>query len=77
MNTQDILNLALAIAVIIVTSCIVYTTYYFVQTLKSIKVLTDNFDQITEGIKGGLKFKALAAVPALFIGILARLLKRR
>ena len=77
MNSQDILNLILVITIIIVASCIVYATYYFVQALKSIKILADNFEQITEGIKGGLKFRALATIPALFIGILSKLLKRR
>ncbi len=77
MNTQDTLNIFLIIALFVITSCIVYATYYFVQTLKSFESLTANLDETAQNIKGKLKMKFLVAIPALLVALAAKVIKKR
>jgi len=76
-STQDTLNIFLLIALLIITGCIVYTTYYFVQALKSIANLTDNLEDATESIKNRLQMKALKAIPGLLVSLIAQVIKKR
>lgn len=76
-SSQSILNIILAVGFIVITVCVVYVTYYLVQALKSITNLSDSLDETTQDIKGKLQMKALAAVPALLIALVSKVLKKR
>lgn len=77
MNTTDTLNILLIIALFIITACIVYATYYFGQALKSITALSDDLDEIAQGIKDKVRLKALAAIPALLVALVGRIIKKK
>ncbi len=77
MGTQDTLNIFLIIGLFIIVSCFVYTSYYFVKALKSVSTLADNLDEITQSIKNKIQMKALAAIPALLVALIGRVIKKR
>lgn len=77
MATQDLLNIFLIIGFIIITICIVALTFYFIQALKSIQILAENLKDTTQSVKEKLQLRALAAIPALLLGIIGRFLRKR
>lgn len=78
MNTaQDFLSLILAVGFLVITVCIVYVSYYFVRALKSISNLSDSLEDTAQGIKEKIRLKALAAIPALLVAIVGRIIKNR
>ncbi len=77
MNTQDILNTVLILGLIAITTCIIYITYYFVRTLKSITEVLNNLEDVALGIKEKLQVKALAAIPAILLTLVSKLIRRR
>lgn len=77
MNSSDFLQITLGIGFIILVSCIIFTTIFLVKALKSIRNLVDDADNIAMGIKGGLKLKALAALPALLITLVSKIIRKR
>lgn len=77
MSTQDILNVILAIGVLVITVCVVYFTYYFVQALKSVTNLTDSLEETSQNIKNKLQMRFLAALPALVVALAGRIIKKR
>lgn len=77
MNTGDTLNVFLILALVIITACIVYATYYFGQALKSVTTLSDDLNEITQGIKDKIRLKALAAIPALLVALVSKVIKKK
>lgn len=77
MSTQDTLNIFLILALFLIVSCFVYITYYFVRALKSFSALADNLDETAQSIKNKLQMKALAAIPALVVALIGRVIKKR
>lgn len=77
MSTQDVLNIFLILGLFIITSCVVYVSYYFVQVLKSMMNITENMDQATESIKNTLQMKAFTAIPALLVALVGKVMKKR
>ena len=77
MNTQDTLNIFLILALFIITACIVYVTLYFARALKSVTQLTDDLDEITQGIKDKVRLKVLAAIPALLVALVGKVIKKK
>lgn len=77
MSTQDTLNIFLIIGLFIIVSCFVYITYYFVQALKSFSSLADSLDETTQSVKEKLRMKALAAIPALLVALVGRVIKKK
>lgn len=77
MDIKDILNLFLIVAILIITLCVAYATYYFVQALKSITSLADDLIDTTQSIKQKLQLRALAAIPALLVALIGKVIKRR
>jgi len=76
-TTQDFLNIVLAIGVIILVSCIIFSSYYFVQALKSITNLADNLEETTQSLKNRVQLKVLTAIPALLIALANKIRKGR
>lgn len=76
-STQDTLNIFLIIGLFIIVSCFVYITYYFVQALKSFSSLADSLDETTQSVKEKLQMKALAAIPALLVALVGRVIKKK
>ena len=76
MDTKDLLNIFLIISFVLITSCIAFTTYYLIQALKSFTRLTEDIDDTTQSIKNGLQLKALAAIPAILIGLISKVIKK-
>lgn len=76
MDTRDVLNIFLIFSIFTITACVVFVSYFFVQALKAVTNLTEHLKNSTEGLKNKLSLKALAAVPSIFIALMARLLKR-
>ena len=76
-DSKEILNFILILAVLIITACIAYATYYFVQALKSITNLADDLVDTTQSIKQKIQLKALAAIPALLVALIGKVIKRR
>ncbi len=77
MNTQDILNVVLILALVAVTTCIVFVTIFFIRTLKAISLLADNLEDVTQNIKNKVQMKFLAAIPALLVALAGRVIKRK
>ena len=77
MNSQDFLQITLGVGFIILVSCIIFITFYFVKVLKSFRDLLDDADNIAMGIKNGIKLKALAALPALLIALISKTIRKR
>ncbi|MBI2597530.1 hypothetical protein HYW41_05235 [Candidatus Daviesbacteria bacterium] len=70
MTSQEILNIFLILSLLVVTSCVVYITYYFVKALRSLTNFTNDLER-----KAGLKI--LAAIPGALIAIFSGFFKRR
>lgn len=77
MTTQELLNIILAVGFAVIVGCILYTTYYFVQALKSVTNLIDSLEKTTENIKNRLGMKALALVPGIIVALVSRIFKKR
>lgn len=78
MNTdQNFLNIALVVGILVVTICIVYVSYYLVQTLKSIANLSVSLEDTAQNIKDKISLKVLAAVPALLVAIIGKIIKNK
>ena len=77
MNTQDLLNLSLALSFIVITTCIVFITIFFVQALKSISTMASDVSDTTQSIKEKVQMKALAAIPALLVAIAGKIIRRK
>ena len=76
-NTQDVVSIFLIILLVIVTVCIAFVSYFFVQALKSITRMADNIEETTEDIKRKLQMKALAAIPAILVSLVSQVIKRK
>lgn len=78
MNTdQNYLNIALAVGILVITICIAYVSYYLVQALKSITNLSTSLEDTAQGIKDKIRLKALAAIPALLVAIIGKIIKNK
>lgn len=77
MSTQDFLNLFLILALVVFISCIVFTTFFLIQALKAVTSLAEDLKETTQGLKDKAGIKMLAAVPAVLVALLGRILKRR
>ena len=77
MNSQDVLNVFLILGLFVVTSCVVYVSYYFVSALKSITILVEKLDEVTQSIKDKVAMRALAAIPALLVSLVSKVIKKR
>lgn len=77
MNTQDILGGFLVVGLIVVVVCFVYIAYYLVEALKSITKVADDLDEATQSIKNRIQLKALAAIPALLVGLVSKVIRRK
>ena len=76
-NTQDLLNLSLALGIIVITICVVFITFFFVQALKSVSNMTENISDITQNIKEKMQMKALAAIPAILVSLASKIIRRK
>ena len=77
MNSQDVFYTILVIGIITIVVCAIYTTYYFVNALKSITNLLTNVEEAAQNVKDGLKIKALAAIPAILLSLASKLIRKR
>lgn len=77
MNSTDLLNLFLVLAVLTITGCMVFLTFFFIQALKSIQNLSDHLIDVTEGLKNKAGIKMLSAIPSVLIALIGRIIKRR
>ncbi len=77
MATQDLLNLILTLGIIVITTCFVFITFYFVQSLKSISNMASDISDATQSIKEKLQMKALSAIPALLVALAGKIIKRK
>ena len=59
MNTQDLLNFSLALGFIVITTCVVFTTFFLIQALKSLSNAAQDISDTTQGIKEKLQMKVL------------------
>lgn len=77
MMNQDTLNIFLLPALFIVTTCIVFVSYYLVGALKSVTRLAEDLDDVTQSLKNKVQMKALAAIPALLVALAGKVIRRR
>ncbi len=77
MESRDILNLILIIAILVITACFAYATFYLTQALKSITTLADDLVDTTQSIKQKIQLKALATIPALLVALIGKVIKKR
>ncbi len=77
MNTQDTLNIFLIAGIVVISACVVYISYYFVQALKSVTNLSDDLDEIALNVKNKVAIKALAAVPALLVSLVGKIIRKK
>lgn len=76
-STQVVLNTLLVVGFLVITVCIVYITYYLVKALKSITDLVDSLIDTTQNIKNKIQLKALAAIPALLVTLVGKVIKKK
>lgn len=76
-TTQDTLNIFFILAILVITSCVIYVSYYLVQALKSITNLSDDIDEIALNIKNKVAIKVLAAIPALLVSLVSKVIKKK
>ncbi len=76
MSTQEILNTLLVTGLLIITACIVLVTFFLVKALKSIINLTESLAETSDNIKQKLQMRFLAAIPALLVALVGKLIKR-
>lgn len=74
--TQETLNIFLIIFFAVMTGCLLITTYFLVRALKVIINLADHLNETAESLRNKFQLKALAAVPAILLGILRNFRKR-
>lgn len=72
MNTQEVLNLSLTIAIIVITICVGFVSFYLVRALKSFTNLAENIDETASDIRSKLQLKFLTAIPALVLGLISK-----
>lgn len=77
MTTQEFVSILVAAGFLVIVVCIAISTYYLIKVLKSIASLADSVHNTTEDIRQKMQFKLLAAIPALLVAIVGRILKRR
>lgn len=77
MNLQDILNIVLILGLLILSACVVFVTYFFIQALRSITDLSDELSEVAQNVKDKVGLKVLQAVPKLFMSIISNLIKKR
>lgn len=75
MSAQDTLNLFLIIGLLVFISCMVFTTYFLVQALRAITRLAEDLKETTEGFKGKVGLKMLAAIPSVILALVSRIIK--
>lgn len=73
---QNTLNLFLLIFLVVIASCAVIATVYFVLALRSFTHLADEWSQIAENLKEKIKLKVLAAIPSFLLALVQKLRKR-
>lgn len=76
MIDQQLLYTFLLIAIIVVTVCVIFITYYMIQALKSVRILADSLIDTTEGLTNKVGLKALAAIPAVLIALVGKIIRR-
>lgn len=76
MSTQDLLNIVLIFGIVIITSCAITLTYFFVTALKAIENMVENIASTTENLKNGVGLKLLATIPPIFVALLSKVIKR-
>lgn len=76
MTTQEFVSILVAAGFLVIVACIVFVTFYLIKVLKSIANLADSVHNTTQGIKENLQLKLLAAIPALLVAIVGKILKR-
>ena len=79
MSTADFLNIVLSAGFLIIVVCVLFTSFYFIQALKSFIRLADNLEDTASDInflKNKLKFKALTAFSAILAAFLGKLIKK-
>lgn len=76
MNSPDVLNVFLIIGFVVIVTCVVFITYYSVQALKSITQLSDDLGESAQNLKNKLQLKVLAAIPALLVALVGKIIKR-
>ncbi|MBI3103711.1 hypothetical protein HYZ05_02110 [Candidatus Daviesbacteria bacterium] len=74
---QETLNIFLLLALFVVTTCIVFATFYFVGALKSITQLADDLDETTQSLKNKVQLKALTAIPALLVALAGKVIRKK
>lgn len=77
MEIRDLASLSLVLGILIITSCVVYISYFLVRTLKSITHLADDLDEAAQNIKNKTQLKALVAIPALLATLVSKVIKIR
>lgn len=77
MNTQDVLNVLLIIVVSIVLISVVAVTYFLIKALKAVTKLANSLENTTQSIKEKMTFRVLAALPAILVGLIGRIIGRR
>lgn len=58
-------------------ACVVYVSFYLVQALKSITNLSDDLGEIALNIKNKVALKVLAAIPALLVSLVGKVIKKK
>lgn len=74
---QETLNIFIILSIFVVTACIVFVSYYFIQALKSMAALTDDLDEVAQILKNKVQMKVLAAIPALLVALAGKIIRRK
>ncbi|MCR4305601.1 MAG: hypothetical protein NUV73_00780 [Candidatus Daviesbacteria bacterium] len=76
MSIQEVINILLVIGLLIISACIVTITFFLIKALKAITNLADSLQDTSQSIREKIQMRFLAALPAIVLGMLGKILKR-
>ena len=76
MSIQEIVNILLVVGLLIISACVVATTFFLIKALKAITNLADSLQDTSQSIREKIQMRFLVALPAIVLGILGKILKR-
>lgn len=76
MNAGEIVSIFLAAGFLIIALCALLITVFLIKALKSVTKLADSLQNTSEDLRSRVQGRLFAAIPAILMAIIGRILKR-
>ncbi len=76
MSVQEVINILLVVGLLVISACAVIITFFLIKALRAIIRLADSLQDTSQSIREKIQMRFLAALPAIVLGILGKILKR-